>query len=182
MKKVLFESKIDDHLSLVIPDLSCASEIYALIDKDRAHLRQWLPWVDATKSVTDTRKNLAERIEKITNKQQASFYATIDGEFVASVGFISHDNTEGEIGYWLLSQYQGKGLMTTLVQACIDYGFRELNLDTIIIKCAAGNTKSAGIPLRLGFTQSEKTEAPRVRNDSEQDTLVFTLERSNWAA
>jgi ribosomal-protein-serine acetyltransferase len=180
MKKVLFEIKINDELSLVIPNLNSAPKIFSLIDADRNHLRTWLPWVDSTITVEDTRKNLSERIEKFQKKEQASFYGTLNGDFVASVGFISLKDDEGEIGYWLLSQFGGKGLMTTFVKACVDYGFGELSLNRIVIKCAEGNSKSANIPKRLGFTQSEEPEGKRIRNGAEHDTIVFTLKKEDW--
>jgi len=181
MKPSIFEIKVSDSLSLIIPQLSCAPELFALIDNDREHLRTWLPWVDATLMVEDTRENLSDRIESFEKKEQASFYGTCDGEFAASVGFVSLGEGVGEIGYWLLSQYSGKGFMTTFVKACIEYGFEELDLDMIIIKCAEGNSKSAGIPMRLGFVQREEKETPRLRNGSDQDTLVFTLSKSDWS-
>ena len=180
MNTVLFKIKINDGLSLVIPNLSSAQEIFNLIDADRDHLRTWLPWVDSTTTAEDTRKNLSERIQKFNKKEQASFYGTLNGDFVASVGFSSLKDGEGEIGYWLLSQYGGRGLMTTFVKACIDYGFEELNLNRIVIKCAKGNFKSANIPKRLGFTQSEETEEKRTINSSENDTIVFTLDKNDW--
>lgn len=180
MNPVIFEIKIDDSLSLVLPQLTAAPEIFGLIDKDRDHLRTWLPWVDSTSSVEDTRKNLVERIEGFEQKRQASFYGTWNGEFVASVGFISLVDGEGEIGYWLLSNYGGRGLMTSYVRACIEYGFETLNLKRIVIKCAEGNVKSAAIPKRLGFSKCEKTETKRIRNGSEHHTLIFTLDKSDW--
>lgn len=179
MKKVLFELKIDSNLSLVIPDLSCSSEIFNLIDKDREHLRTWLPWVDSTLTVEETRNNLSERIETFNKGEQAPFYGTFNGEFIASVGFVILNEDEGEIGYWLLSNYSGRGLMTKFVKACIDYGFNELNLKKIVIKCAEGNIKSASIPKRLGFAQSDKTEKVRVRNGEEHRTLIFTLDKDD---
>jgi ribosomal-protein-serine acetyltransferase len=179
MKAFIFKVKIDESLSLVIPDLSRAPEIFSLIDKDREHLRTWLPWADSTLTVEDTRKNLSERIESFTRKKQASFYGTFNGEFVASVGFVVLNDNEGEIGYWLLSKHGGKGLMTSFVKGCIDYGFNELNLNKIVIKCAEGNIKSAAIPKRLGFTQSDKTEKERIRNGEEHRTLIFTLDKSD---
>lgn len=180
MKPVLFKIKIDEALSLVIPHPSCASEIFSLIDKDRDHLKTWLPWVDSTTTEEDTRKNIFDRIEGFKSKKQASFYGTLNEEFVASVGFISFNDSEGEIGYWLLSEYGGRGLMTSFVKACIRYGFNELNLNKIVIKCAEGNTKSAGIPRRLGFTQSKESEPKRIRNGGEYPTLIFTLTRNDW--
>jgi ribosomal-protein-serine acetyltransferase len=180
MKSVLFEKQINDDLSLVIPSLSSASEIFNLIDADREHLRTWLPWVDLTVTIEDTRKNLFERIEKFQKKEQASFYGTLNGDFIASVGFISLKDGEGEIGYWLLSQYGGKGLMTTFVRACVDYGFKELNLNKIVIKCAEGNSKSANIAKRIGFIKSEKAEETCIIHGAEYAMLVFTLNREDY--
>lgn len=180
MKLVPFETKIDESLSLIIPDLSRAEEIFDLIDKDRNHLRTWLPWVDATCSVEDTRENLAERIKTFGTSEQAAFFGTFNGDIVASVGFVSLKDNEGEIGYWLLSNYGGRGLMTTFVKACIDFGFDELSLDRIVIKCAEANIKSARIPKRLSFTQMEKSKTTRTRNGSEHHTLIFTLDRNDW--
>lgn len=179
MKPALFEIKIDNNLSLVIPHLDSAPEIFSLIDKDRDHLKTWLPWVDSTTTAEDTRKNILDRIDGFKNRKQASFYGTLNGEFVASVGFIILDNGEGEIGYWLLSGYGGRGLMTSFVKACIEYGFDKLRLNKIVIKCAEGNTKSAAIPKRLGFTEIKKSEIKRIRNGSEHATLIFTLDRND---
>jgi ribosomal-protein-serine acetyltransferase len=180
MKSNLFEIKIDESLSLVIPNLNRAAEIFSLIDEDRNHLRTWLPWVGVTTSVEDTRKNLARRIADFNKKERAYFYGVLNGEVVASVGFVSFDDNEGEIGYWLLSNYGGRGLMTTFVKACIDYGFKELKLNKIVIKCAEGNAKSAAIPERLGFTKSDETGIERVRNEEVHRTLIFTLDKSEW--
>jgi len=181
MKSNVFEIKIDEGLSLIIPTLYGAAEIFRLINEDRDHLRFWLPWVDSVTSEDETYQNLTDRVQGFHKKTQAFFYGTLDGKFVASVGFISLNNNEGEIGYWLLSKYQGKGLMTLFVKACVKYGFNKLNLDKIIIKCAEGNHKSAAVPKRLGFVQVDTVESNRIRNSGEQDTLVFTLEIKNWS-
>lgn len=180
MKAVLFEIKIDENLSLVIPDLVNAPGIFSLIDKDREHLRTWLPWVDSTTTADDTRKNLTERIEGFNQKKQASFYGTLNGEIVASAGFISLEDGVGEIGYWLLSNYSGRGLMASFVKKCVEYGFGELGLKKVVIKCAEGNSKSAAIPKRLGFIQNERIETKRIRNGNEHHTLIFILDKSDW--
>ena len=175
-----FELKIDDKLSLVIPRTSHAEKIFPLIDEDREHLSAWLPWVDETRTAEDTRQNLVDRIETFSRKEQAAFYGTLNGEIVASVGYVSIKGGEGEIGYWLLSKYIGKGLMTSFVKACIDYGFGALNLSKIMIKCAEGNVKSAAIPERLGFTKSDETGVERIRNGEMHRTLIYTLNKANW--
>lgn len=180
MKSILFEIKIDERLTLIIPDPSLAPEIFSLVNKDRDHLRIWLPWVDSTVAVEDTRDNLSERIETFKNGLQAAFFGTLNGDIIASIGFVSVGETEGEIGYWLLSEHQGKGHMTSFVKACIDYGFDKLNLSKIVIRCAEGNIKSAAIPRRLGFTQSIEITEEGIKSEDEDSMLVFTLDRSEW--
>jgi ribosomal-protein-serine acetyltransferase len=177
-----FELEINDKLSLVIPKTEAAQEIFVAIDKDRKHLAEWLPWVARTVSAKDTEANLAERIDKFEKKEAASFYAVYDNRFIASVGFSSLDsvNRKGEIGYWIFSNFQGKGLMTECVKACIKYGFEELNLNKIIIRCSSRNIKSAAIPKRLGFMLEGALREDKVRNGAFDGTLVFGLLKSEW--
>ena len=177
-----FELKINDKLSLVIPTIENSETIFNTIDNDRNHLKEWLPWVDKTISVKDTEANIIKRIEEFEKKEAASFYVLYENQFIASVGFISLDNINkhGEIGYWILSNFQGKGLMTECVQACIKYGFEELNLNKIVIKCSSENIKSAAIPKRLGFTLEGTLRQERNRNGSFHDTLVFGLLKNEW--
>ncbi len=177
-----FEIKINDKLSLKIPALEDAENIFNVIDKDREHLRNWLPWVDKTISVQDTINNITERIEKFNKKEAAAFCAYYENKWIASVGFISLDNIdkEGEIGYWLSSDFEGKGLMTECVKALIKYGFKELNLHRIVIKCNSENIRSAAIPKRLGFTLEGTLREDRIRNGVYENTLIFGLLKNEW--
>jgi len=174
---MIFEYKINEKLSLVIPEQEDSKDIFTVVNKDREHLKKWLSWVDKTTSIKDIEINNLERIEKFHKKEAASFYAVYENRFIASVGFISLDNAnrKGEIGYWILSDFQGKGLMTECVKACIKYGFEQLNLNRIIIKCASENVRSAAIPKRLGFTLEGTLRQDRIVNEIFYDTLIFSL-------
>lgn len=116
---------------------------------------------------------------QLSIKKNKLLFGLLNGEVVASVGFISLDDSDGEIGYWLLSKYEGRGLMTIFVKACIDYGFDKLNLSKIIIKCAEKNARSSAVPKRLGFVQSEKSVLDSIKNGNRHKTLVFTLNKNN---
>lgn len=177
-----FELKINKKISLVIPEVDSASVIFPLIDSDREHLREWLPWVDVTLSVKDVEQNLVERIETFERKEQAVFYVLYEKQFVASAGFvkIDHKNKKGEIGYWILSGFQGRGIITESVKSCIKYGFEELGLNKIIIRCSKENQKSAAIPERLGFTLEGVLRQEDFRNDAFEDLLFFGLLRNEY--
>ena len=60
-------------------------------------------------------------------------------------------NKKAEIGYWLASKYQGRGIVTKSVTALCQYAFSELNLQYIDLLVAVGNDKSSNVAKRCGF-------------------------------
>ena len=171
------EINITEKLSLKIPTLEDGVDIYEAIDKDREHLGEWLPWVEKTISVDDTKENIKKRIEQFAHKEAVSFIIYYEGKPIGSVGFISLDNTnkQGEIGYWLNSTFGGRGIMSDCVKACIEYGFKNILLHKILIKCDSKNLKSAAVPKRLGFTLEATLRDDRLKGDNYRDTLIFGL-------
>ncbi len=138
-------------LRLICPD--DAAELFALTDTNREYLRQWLPWLDRTKSVDDTEKFIDFVLSQHASQQSLILMILYDGVIAGVVGHNKIDqlNRIGYIGYWLGAAYQRKGLMTTSCQALIAYSFTTLNLDRLIIACATKNHQSRAIPERLGF-------------------------------
>ena len=177
-----FEIKINERLSLKMPKIEDSQEIYEVVDKDREHLKKWLAWVDKTTSAKGIEANIIERIEKFDKKESASFYARYEDKWIASVGFISIDdvNRRGEIGYWLSSEFEGRGLMTDCVKASIKYGFEELGLHRVLIRCSANNLKSAGIPKRLGFKLEGTAREDHKMEGGYEDTLMWSLLEGEW--
>ena len=81
------------------------------------------------------------------------FTLRVGDAFAGLIGFKSADSTTLtiEIGYWLRSEYQGRGLMTAAAEALCRMAFGQMGMENVEIKCAAGNLRSNRIPLRLGF-------------------------------
>jgi ribosomal-protein-serine acetyltransferase len=52
----MFKHIIDSDVELQLLDLYHADEIFKSIDSSREHLRKYLPWVDSTISISDTRE------------------------------------------------------------------------------------------------------------------------------
>lgn len=177
-----FEIKLNDKLSLKQRKEEDAEEIFRLIDSNREHLRKWLPWVDGTLSSEDTKKYIIECQGKFEKKETADFGVWYEGNWAGSVGFNKIDfvNEKGEIGYWIGAEYQGKGIMTECVKAMIKYGFEELKLHRIQIRCAAINEKSKSIPERLGFKLEGTIREDHKINGEFSDGLTFGLLRSEW--
>jgi ribosomal-protein-serine acetyltransferase len=151
----MFRAQIREDLYLQLLEERHAPEVFSLTDQDRAYLRQWLPWVDATHTVDDTLSFIRSTLEQFaTNK---GFVAGIwsEGRVCGIIGTHKLDllNRKVEIGYWLGQSFQGRGIMTAACRSVVTHLFDELGLNRVTIQCARENEKSCAIPQRLGFTE-----------------------------
>ncbi len=138
--------------SLSIPQY--ADELFTLIDRNRMFLRQWLPWLDGTRTPEDTRQFLALQVQRFARGESLHVTIFSGGSIAGVAGFNSLDrnNGIGYIGYWLGEEFTGKGVMTTVVRDLIEVGRRYYSLQKVDIRCATGNSRSRAIPERLGFS------------------------------
>ena len=52
----MFSKQITIDAELRLVEARHCEEIFAVVEKNRAHIRRWMPWVDATRSVDDVKK------------------------------------------------------------------------------------------------------------------------------
>jgi len=148
------ELRISESVELQILSKNHTEELFRLVDTNREHLREWLPWVDANKSPADT-ESFVNSVISQRESSKGTQYAVFHKAVICGVcGFHPFDvsNKIGGIGYWLSRAHSGKGIMTLSVKALIETGFREYGLNRIEIACATDNKQSRAIPERLGFT------------------------------
>jgi ribosomal-protein-serine acetyltransferase len=178
----MFEFVIDADVKLKLLDTIHAGQLYELADSCRTYLKEWLPWVDVTKSAEDSRVFI-----EMTKKQFASndgFQAGIwyKGDFAGVIGFhrINWANRSTSIGYWLGERYQGKGIMTKSCKAFIEYAFKELNLNRVEIRCGEKNSGSKAIPERLGFVKEGMIRDVEWLYDHYIDHVVYGILAREW--
>lgn len=154
-----------------------AEALFTLVDRSRAHLEQWLPWVNFTQEVRNSREFIESTMKQFgeNNGFQAGIW--YKGELAGVIGLhgINWANKSTSIGYWLGEEFQGKGLMTSACQAIINYCFDELGLKRIEIRAATGNYKSQAIPERLGFEKEGCVRSAEYLYDKYVDHYIFGL-------
>jgi ribosomal-protein-serine acetyltransferase len=153
-----------------------AEELYALVERNRAYLAEWMPWA-AEQTLQRTRQFLGASERRRTKGNGFEMGLVCDGRIVGAVGLASVDTVARStaVGYWLDEAHTGRGLMTRAVEALVDHAFGELGLHRVEIRAAAANRRSRAIPERLGFEQEGVLrEAERV-GDSYQDLVVYGL-------
>jgi ribosomal-protein-serine acetyltransferase len=172
---------VDPSIVLRILTISDSPTIFEAIDKNRYHLRKWLPFVDLTKTEKDTLAFVKSIVDDFERRQEV-FTIWYNGEFSGLAGLkdIDYLNRKIEIGYWLIDKMTGKGIMIRSVERLIRFIYDELEMNRIQIRCGAGNQKSAEIPKKLGFLfegierQGERHHARYI------DLEVYSLLKVEW--
>lgn len=149
----MFVFKIDDEISLKMPELSDAEILFALTDANRTHLREWLPWVDHTIEVEDTEAYIKNSM--IGNGEGTLLNTLIlyKGEMCGAASFnkLDEKTLTAYIGYWIAADYEGHGIMTRVVHALMKYAFEERGMEKVEIRAAEDNVKSRAVAERLNF-------------------------------
>ncbi len=173
---------IDQELSLRTVAVEDAQAVFALTDASRAYLREWLPWLDFTKEVADSRAYIESCIAGYEAKSSLSLVIIFRNQIVGIAGFnaINPSNKIAAIGYWLSKDAQGHGIMTKTVQALMLYAFEELQLNKVEIRAAAGNVKSRAIPERLNFTTEGTIRAAEWLYDHYVDHVIYGMLAKEW--
>lgn len=160
-----------------------AEDLFRLVDKNRAYLRQWLPWVDAQTGPEVSRAHVAERLDKAKAMEALDLGIYLNEKLIGSIGFnrIVSLHKKGSIGYWISEMEEGKGIMTDCVRALLNYGFNTLHLHRIRIQCSVNNRKSASIPERLGFTFEGIAREDEFLYDRFEDSRVYSILDREWS-
>lgn len=178
----MFDVKIDEEVYVRQLDQQMAKPLFTLIDGQRPYLREWLPWVDATKTWEDS----LAYIESAEQQAAAGngFHAGVfyKGEIAGCIGIhgIDNSNRKTSIGYWLGRDFQGRGIMTRSCRAVTNYVFRSLDMNRVEIRAGEGNRRSRAIPERLGFVLEGKIRQSEWLYDHFIDHMVYGMLAEDW--
>ncbi|NRG45437.1 GNAT family N-acetyltransferase [Bacillus sp. CRN 9] len=173
---------VDDELVLRAIELQDSEKIFAIIDTSREYLREWLPWVDGTKSLKDSELFIEGCLKRIVENKGLTAVILYRNEIVGIAGFneINWSNKTAYIGYWLDGAFQGMGIMSRVAKALTNYGLNQLGLNKIEIRAAVQNYKSRSIPERLSFKQEGIIRQAEWLYDHYVDLVVYGMLAEEW--
>lgn len=182
MKRKTQHIPVADSLQLREITLNDVPAIFQLIDTNRSHLRQWLPFVDYTKAVADT-EAFVKSVTQEGNTSDLVFVIWHQNQPAGIIGFKSIDliNLKLEVGYWLAEDQQHKGLTVRSCSALTKYAFEQMQMNRIQIKVGVGNVRSSSIPKKLKFTfEGTERDGELLSNGRFHDLEVYSLLRKEW--
>jgi len=178
----LFTHKIEEDLALKLIELRDAESVFKLTNNSRAYLREWLPWLDFTTKLEDTKRFINICLKGQFENKSMNTVILFKGEIVGVAGFneINWSNKTAYIGYWLGEEFQGNGIMTKVARTLTDYAFNELNLNKVEIRVAEANEKSRVIPERLSFVKEGSIRQAEWLYDHYVNHVVYGMIKEEW--
>lgn len=179
----MFRWPVDGDLALGLLLPHHAETLYSLTDKNREHLRTWLPWVDQTRRVDDSLAFIRSGLEQLSRRDgfHLGIWCADALAGVLGVHWIDWANRRTSLGYWLGAGFQGRGLMTRSVAAVLDFLFDEWGLHRVEIRAAVANTRSRAIPERLGFRlEGVLRGVERLADGRMVDHAVYSMLAEEW--
>jgi len=168
---------INPGLELRQLQLTDAPALFAVVDANRASLREWLPWVDATNKVADSEAYIKGTLRDFKETRAFTCGIWSMGRLVGVIGHnrIDWANRIGFPAYWIEPASSGRGIMTQCCRAVIDDAFTNLKLGRVVVAVAIGNLRAQKIPEKLGFTKISTLKKAEWLYDHHVDHYIYSL-------
>ena len=178
----MFRRTVAPGVEIKLLESAEAKTLYSVADRNRGRLRQWLPWVDQTRSSEDVRMFILRVLEQYHSNLGPQTGIWVDGALCGTVGChpIDWPNRNCSLGYWIDKAQEGKGIITRCCAVMLNYIFEELGLHRVEIRCGTGNSRSCAVPERLGFTREGVVRQGEWVNDHWVDLVVWGILEEEW--
>jgi ribosomal-protein-serine acetyltransferase len=157
--------------------------MYEKVDQDRERLRKFLPWVDHMKSVDNEIWYINECLKDWDQGTMFDYgIYTKEEDYIGNIGVhnISWANDCCELGYWIVSSFEGHGFISAAVQLLEKVLF-EAGFNRVEIRCDPENRRSASVPLRSGYQFEGILRKSLLHKDAYRDTAVHAKLRTDLA-
>lgn len=122
--------------------------------------------------------------EKIENNTGINWAITLKGN-PKLIGIIGHyriqpENHRCEIGYMILPQYNGQGIVTEAIKAVLEYGFDDLKMHSIEAVIDPENFASERVLIKNGLVKEAHILENELWDGKFWDTVIYSLLKRNF--
>jgi [ribosomal protein S5]-alanine N-acetyltransferase len=151
-------------------------EVFAL--RSNAEIMKYIP-----RPLVTTNEEALEHItmiqDKLEKNEGINWAITIKGN-IKLIGIIGHyrmrwEHFRSEIGYMLLPEYHGKGIITEAIKLMIDYGFDQMSMHSLEGIIDPANTASARVLEKNGFVKEAHFKENEFFDGKFLDSVIYSL-------
>ena len=130
-------------------------------------------------TVDDALAHIALIDEKINSNTGINWAITLKGS-AKCIGIIGNfriepENYRAEIGYMLLPEFNGKGIISEAIARVVRYGFEEMKLHSIEAIIDSGNFASARVLEKNNFVKEAHLRENGSFNGKFFDTVIYSI-------
>jgi ribosomal-protein-alanine N-acetyltransferase len=162
-----------ERLTLRQPAINDEQEIFTLRSDQEIN-----KYLDRQKANTiDDARNFINKVNESSNKNDSLYWAITFSDKNILVGTIclfsfSDEDASCEIGYELLTNFQGQGIMKEAVEKVIDYAFNTIKAQKIEASFHRDNQRSIKLLQKFGFKDSHEP------GNTDPDLIYYHLANS----
>ena len=131
-----------------------------------------------TKNIADAIKHIQKINTETENNKSVSWGITISGnpKIIGTICLwnFSDNYKTAEVGYDLNPKFQRKGIMSEALNSVVNFGFTDLNLDTIEAFTQINNVNSKKLLEKNGFQIVENR-----KDDHNLSNVIFEIRKAN---
>jgi ribosomal-protein-serine acetyltransferase len=177
--------ELGDDLALRPFEERDADELFALVERSRAHLAPWMPWLPEHATRADSLRFIRETRAEIAAGTSLQLAIVDERERIVGItSLYAIDRRAGlcRCGYWLAPDAQERGIVTRAVASLLGHAFDELGLRRVELRTAPDNLRSRRVAERLGFRLEQTLPAAELFVDGPRDQVQYALEADAWRA
>lgn len=173
---------VKENLELRLPELSFNQELFQIISEQNVYLKKWLSWVHDIQDLENVSNFL--KTARLFNQggQKLITFIFFHQRLIGSVALIriSKENKSAELGYWIVKEMQGKGLIHDSCLRFLKYVFEKKGLHRLEINVDPNNKKSVAVAEKLGFQLEGIMRDSLFLNKKHHNLAKFSLLQSEW--
>lgn len=159
-----------------------ASVMTDTIQKNAVHIRQWLPWPAEHYALSDAEHYLHQCHIAEREKGILSLGIWEDGRLIGGISMNHVDalNHSTHLGYWLVQEATGRGIMTDTTRYMVNELFSLHEFHRIVIAAHPENIRSRHIAERLHFCQEGVLRDVVLHQGQYIDWVIYSLLQTEW--
>lgn len=156
--------------------------LFTVIDSNRQHLRPWLIWVDGTLKEEHSLEYIRAARQEQYDQKSMALGIFKNERLIGGMGMHQWDQQlkKAQIGYWLIKEAEGKGILHQCATTMLHYLFGQLQLNKIELHHLPGNVRSAAVARRLHFKVEGILRDSFLMNGKLNDLVINGLLRKEW--
>lgn len=175
--------QVNEETQLRLLEERHVEDYFALIERNKAYLYAWIDVEAYERSVETLKAYVKQRLLQFVNGDGYHLGIWYQDALVGILDYrLNWQNRTVELGYWLDSAQQGKGIVTQACRAMIQHAFEEHQMQKVVISCAIDNPRSRAVAGRLGFIQEGILRQVVRLHDRTVDGVFYGLLLKEWHA